>query len=70
MTKLFKNENLFTVVALLTVFVVGCFVLPILINLFFKGLLFIFTEPVTALIYSSLFLGGMLANEILGKLDK
>jgi hypothetical protein len=70
MTKLFKNENIFTVVALLTVFTVGCIVLPLAINLFFKGLLFIMTEPVTALIYTSIFLGGMVTNEILDKLDK
>lgn len=70
MTKLFKNPNIFTAVALVTVFTVGCIVLPLAINLFFKGLLFIITEPVTALIYSSLFLGGMITNELLTKIDK
>ena len=70
MTKLLKNESILTVVAILSILAVGIFVIPFCINIFFRGLLFIFEKPMTALIYSSLFLGGMLVNEFLGKLEK
>jgi len=70
MTKLLKNENILTVVAIISILAVGIFVIPFCINVFFKVLLFIFEKPMTALIYSSLFLGGMLTNEFLDKIEK
>ena len=69
MLKLFKNENVQFVIALISVMAVAIFVLPLCITLFFKGLLFLMESPIKAILYTSLFLAGMFANEMLTKID-
>ena len=63
MKAILKNQNLIVILATLVMVAVGCFVLPMLVALACKALLFIFDEPATALAISVAFLVGMFVNE-------
>jgi|SaaInl5LU_22_DNA_1037371.scaffolds.fasta_scaffold80706_2 hypothetical protein len=70
MVKLLKNDNVKVVLVVIAFVATACFLVPLAINLFFKGLLFIMEEPVTALLVSGSFTLGMIANELLSKADE
>lgn len=63
MKAILKNENVLVLLATVAVLAVGCFVLPMLVALGCKALLFIFDKPMTALAISLAFLIGMFVNE-------
>jgi len=63
MKAILKNENVLVLLATLAIFAVGCFVLPMLVALGCKALLFIFEQPKLALCVSGAFLIGMFVNE-------
>jgi hypothetical protein len=63
MKAILKNEYLVVVLATLAILAIGCVVFPLLVTLFCKGLMFIFTKPMTALAVSGAFLLGMFVNE-------
>ena len=62
--------NLFkTIIAVLAIFTVGCFIIPLMIKYFFLALLFMMQKPLVAMAISVAFLLGMFFNEKANKID-
>lgn len=64
MKALLKNENLMVLVATLAVLTLGVIVLPLVVALGCKALLFIFNKPLMALAISSAFLAGIFVGQL------
>ena len=64
MKALLKNENLIVLVATLAVLTLGVIVLPLVVALGCKALLFIFNKPLMALAISGAFLLGILVGSL------
>ena len=63
--------NLFkTILAVLAIFFVSCFIIPLMIKYFFLALLFMMQKPLIALAITGAFLLGMLFNEKANKIDE
>jgi hypothetical protein len=63
MKAILKNETALTILATVAILAVGCVVLPLVVTLGCKALLFIFEKPLMALTATSAFLIGMFVNE-------
>ena len=62
--------NLFkTIIAVLAIFAVACFIIPLMIKYFFLALLFMMQKPLVAMAISGAFLLGMFFNEKADKID-
>ena len=70
MKAVLKNESALTILAVAILLILGCIVIPLLITLGCKFLLWIFTDPIQALTIIGAFTGGMILNEVLTKLEK
>ena len=70
MKAILKNENLLVLLATLAILAVGIFVMPMLVALGCKLLLFIFEQPMKALMISGSFTIGMIINELLNRYGK
>lgn len=70
MVKFLKNDNVKTALAVIAILATGCFLIPLGIHIFFKGLLFLMEDPITSLAFIGIFLAGMFTNEALGKIDE
>ena len=63
--------NLFkTIIAVLAIFAVSCFIIPLMIKYFFLALLFVMQKPLIALAITGAFLLGMFFNENADKIDE
>ena len=63
--------NLFkTIIAVLAIFVVACFIIPLMIKYFFLAILFMMQKPLIALAITGAFLLGMFVNEKADKIDE
>ncbi len=63
--------NLFkTILAVLAIFVVACFIIPLMIKYFFLALLFMMQKPLVAMAITGAFLLGMFVNEKADKIDE
>jgi len=63
--------NLFkTIIAVLAIFAVACFIIPLMIKYFFLALLFMMQKPLVAMAISGAFLLGMFFNEKADKIDE
>ena len=63
MKTILKNENLLVLLATVAVIAGGVFLIPMLVAVACKALLFIFTKPLTAGAIAVAFLVGMFVNE-------
>lgn len=70
MKAILKNENVLVLLVTLAVLVAGIFVMPLLVALGCKVLLFIFDQPMKALMISGSFTIGMFVNELLNRYGK
>ena len=63
--------NLFkTILAVLAIFAVACFIIPLMIKYFFLALLFMMQKPFIAMAISGAFLLGMFFNAKANKIDE
>jgi len=63
--------NLFkTIIAVLAIIAVSCFIIPLMIKYFFLALLFMMQKPLVAMAISGAFLLGMFFNEKADKIDE
>jgi len=63
--------NLFkTIIAVLAIIAVACFIIPLMIKYFFLALLFMMQKPLVAMAISGAFLLGMFFNEKADKIDE
>jgi len=65
-----NNEGIAIIAFVISFFAIAGFVVPLLIMLACKGLLYMLNEPIISIAVIGAFILGMLFNELAGRLDR